>query len=645
MADEKKKISLEDLGLDTQTPAEKAAEEAKVVIQDDGTEVESIDGNALLASLPKDESEKEEPKHTILRPTSNDGTTDYGEIVTDVNKIAKNPIKKKVDPIRRTMDGLYDLADKGINRTKNEMMAPDGRINEAKRKYIEERYAKLESRAKVNKSVENKIKTINEIMETDPRFDGITEFERKGYILFSVAKDDKTGVDNKYFGIEEVKEDRVPRLSSMANDTISKATSKDEDDDFSYDMDDSVTIGENKTGKSILPDMSKAKVAPSDDNLSIEDNEPLLLDDKDDEVKDEKDLDEGDDPTEELSEEQLKKIRSDYRNQLIDVLNLNKSNEIDGFTIATKPIKLSTALKAKEIHPMSITWALQYTGVSIEMTPFSGDEIITLNPNNTSFTTVAGLKKVFSIIYHHIVNQNKPPFETWLRQISDFDIDGLLFAVYVANFKDTNFISYECSNKKCKKIFLEKKNIMDMVVFPNEDVKKRFNDILAQDTVSSQLYTSSPRLISDTYAIGFVSQSIYSNLFEPAALSEEFSKKYSSIIDIMPNIDKVYRIDKANKTLVPISFGVSDDSLSKTVMRKVRSLDAIFKTFTPDERSLAIAEARKIGNKFDQDKITYSIPSTVCPTCGETIASREMNPLNMLFTRAQLPIVAAYIPE
>ena len=52
-------------------------------------------------------------------------------------------------------------------------------------------------------------------------------------------------------------------------------------------------------------------------------------------------------------------------------------------------------------------------------------------------------------------NANKPPFETWLKQISDNDVDGLLFAAYLANFKDTNYITYACPKKSCSNIFIE----------------------------------------------------------------------------------------------------------------------------------------------------------------------------------------------
>ena len=89
---------------------------------------------------------------------------------------------------------------------------------------------------------------------------------------------------------------------------------------------------------------------------------------------------------------------------------------------------------------------------------------------------------------------------------------------------------------------------MDMVVFPNDETKQRFDDILNAESVMSHTYKSTPKRINDNYAIGYVSQSIYSNLFEPASLPNDFAQKYNSIVTLMPNIDKIYRIDNANRS-------------------------------------------------------------------------------------------------
>ena len=665
MAEDKKNLSLSDLGLEDaapETPADKAAHEAKVSnIQT----VETKDPNLTKNDPPIQsvtatvEVEEEKKTRNIPKPIRNNngaaaGPTEYKEI-GDVNKFLGRKPKEYKDPAQANREKLYELADKGLERTKKELLAPGGRIEEGKRKFIEETWPKLEKRARDNKRLKEQIDKLNNIMDTDARFDGATELERHGYILYVVARK-PTGVDNEYFGLEDKGQNNSPsgpRFSAETTKEIDQIIEYNKDFDLEDDEDeDTLSLGQNKSSKQMYqeeipeidnkvsdsaerPDVSKAKV---DDNITLQDDIRLLEEDKDE-------TEEVEDAEEYISEEQTKQIQREYKQQLIKELKLNRTDDLEGFTIETKPLMLNKALRARDFQSFTYLWPLPYTGIGVEMSPLKGDEIIQLNPTNTDFETVKGLSTVFSILYHHIANPNKAPFETWLRQVSDYDIDSLIFGAHAATFKDSNYLTYECDNPKCKKVFLQKKDIMDMVSFPTDEAKQRFNDILAKDTVMKQTYKTSPKRISDDYAIGFVSQSIYSNLFEPASLSNEFSQRFASIIQVMPNIDKVYRIDNVNKKLIPIEFKMVEGSLSKTVEKRVRSLNTIFQTFTSDERSIVIAEAQKISQQMDKWKINYGIPATTCPHCGKELAKRESNPLNILFTRAQLPIVVAYIPD
>ena len=80
-------------------------------------------------------------------------------------------------------------------------------------------------------------------------------------------------------------------------------------------------------------------------------------------------------------------------------------------------------------------------------------------------------------------------------------------------------------------------------------------------------------------------------------------------------------------------------------MRKVKGLIQIMKSFTPDERAIVISEAGKISVEFNSKRIQYRIPATKCPVCGHEIEEQIVTPLDLLFTRAQLPIIAASIQE
>ena len=677
MADnkEEKTLTLDDLGLEENpipTPAEEAAKEEaeknKIEVVEtqktiknikDQPQITSITTHSIVEGPVKD---AEKPKRKILVPGKNAPNSGEKKLkpIADVDKYLGVTPKPKKDPIRENLDSLYDLADQGIERTKKDLLRPGGRIEEAKIKFIEYEYPRLMKRAESNKSLKARIDKLHRIMDEDPRFDDATDIERKGYTLYVIAKSKKAGIDNEYFGIETVSPEDAPRFTYDANknfDDIIKL-SKEEDDDFDFDKDydDMVVLGTNKSSPIILdeeetssqetskPDGSKGAIISSND-----DDEDISLFSNSTSSEEEEYLDDPDEDEDTLSEEEIKQIQNRYKKELVTALKLNRVDDLEGFTVESKPLELKKALAPRPTQLNTYTWPLIHTGVAVEMTPFRNDEIIVFNPETTKYDTVQGLTSVFEVLYKHIVNPNKPDFETWLRQVSDYDIDSLIFAGFAATFHDTNYVTYECRNKylgkTCMNMFLQKRDIMDMVSFPNEETKQRFNDILKKSTVMKQTYTTSPKRISKDYAIGFTTQSIYSNLFEPASLSQSFSDKYSTIVNIMPFIDKVYRIDNINKKLIPIKFGVVPNSLSKTVERKVRALNGIFKTFTSDERAIAIGETLKMTNESNKWRITYYIPEAECPVCKSKIERREMSPLNILFIRAQLPTAAAYIQE
>jgi len=325
----------------------------------------------------------------------------------------------------------------------------------------------------------------------------------------------------------------------------------------------------------------------------------------------------------------------------LEELKLERSNDLDGFSISNKPIKLKSALQV-ERSSYTVTWGLQYTGKPIEMTPISGEELLQLNPQNTDMTSINGLRTIFNIMYRHTVGK-KPDIDTWLKQISVYDLDCMIFAMYMANFKDTNYLSYQCPNNKCNNLFINKKDVKDMVVYPNDEVKQRFEDILHSRPVKSKLFRTKPIQVSRDYAFSFCTESIYGDMIERAALTDEFASKYANVVQIMANIDTIYKIDNVTKQLYPIDLGVVEDSLSKTVMRKVKAIYEIMKNLSSDEHATLMGEVYKITRVFTDDKITYQIPSTECGKCHTTIEATPQGALQLLFTRAFLPIGALSI--
>lgn len=670
---EKEQLSLADLGLEKEaTPAEKVV---KDTIQNNGVTVKQ----AVVTNMDNVEqvvTSSSARKPVSYAPVHNQGRRQaedlsQARVITDVNEIAKikyDPTDKFVKNVNKNRQDLLELADKGIERTMKEMTAPDGRITQAKHEYVRTKYEELINRSKKSKQLAGKIKALQDMMDSDARFDDCNDYEKHGYILWNIAHDDTVETNDDYFGIKankETKQQRAIRNSRDAKLELDKMNEEPIDD--VYNDDQTVVLSSNEPVLPFKDTTKKKKEEKKEKDTSLTLEEPnnldsdLILDDEEDKVEETKEeatststlkeekpeleLEEEEDSDDDfqLSDDEHKKILHNYKEQLEDNLGINRITDLEGFTISNKGIKLNNALQGGTYKKTS-TWGLQFAGQAIEMTPLSGEELMTLSPQQTAYDTVAGLRSVFSVIYRHIADSKKPDFETWLKQVSDYDVDSLLFAVYVANFKDTNILTYQCPNKKCQNVFIKKLDVMDMLKFPNDEVKESFLKVLSKDTQGTNLFRAKPVAINNKYAFGFVTQSVYSSLFEPAALSEEFSKKFKPIIDIMPNIDTIYKIDQENRTLLPITFGEAD-TFQKTVMRKVKGISAIMKNFTPDERALVVSEAGKISLTFSGDKIGYVVPENTCPVCGEHIDETDTTPLDLLFMRAQLPIIAASIQE
>jgi hypothetical protein len=231
-----------------------------------------------------------------------------------------------------------------------------------------------------------------------------------------------------------------------------------------------------------------------------------------------------------------------------------------------------------------------------------------------------------------------------MRSISSADFNNLIFSQYVAQFENNNYLSYQCPKKGCSRLFLEKKNIMDMISFPNDKTRERFEKIRKGESVVSGLYKTPPVPINEYFAISFAVPSIYSMNMEQASMNKEFKKKYSSVVGFLPMIEGVYIIDRRNNKFHKIDFGVIKDSIEKTTTRKVQGIMKIMVQFNIDQRSKIYGEYLKVIKNMANDDISFHIPSTKCPKCGTEIPEYPTDPIGALFMRARLSIEAASTP-
>ena len=698
MSEESKDLTLSDLGLEDElTPAEisdKANQEMTQASLDNIQEGNIVDDKTQnVIEVKKVDIDVSEfntgPKKAIPRPdnTINNIDEDDGYRTVNIKDIAKTYHKEDVDaPVKRAYADLRNKVDAGIERTTKELTAPEGRIAEGKRKYVEDRYETLMKRAQQSPNLMKKIKFYEDAMDEDPAFDGAEDYDRKGYILFKVAKDDSIGIDDKSFGLEEGTY-RISPSSSADNAKMIDIRTKEninlvDDDENQVILSDNV-IPEIKTKKRKIEteEESEEKInleinpkTKSDDDIVFEDvpvndksdDNLIKLDpskgkDSDDDIETEEEK-AADEIEKEygVSSEEFDKIRKEYFAQARDLLNINNKNEesYNGFTMANKSINVAEALRIAQRNTrqqsLTITWALPYTGIPIRMTAIPGEELVQFltdiemgyDQNRVgNMPSIDQLTSIWGSLYNHTIMQNKPSFNQWLKRISSNDFPNILFALYMATFKDTNYLTYRCTKKGCAKLYLEKHDVLEMIKYPNDKIKERMQKILNGEEVESKMYHTEPVPINDTFAISFITPSVYSTNFEQACLPYKFRQEHASIVGMLPTIDRVYIIDKVHNRYLPIDFGIVKNDLEKTTKRKVKNLEQIFESFTLDQRNIVLSEFQKITSELLEDEITYTMPKSVCPVCKTEIPESEVNVFALLFTRARLSIDAASILE
>ena len=149
----------------------------------------------------------------------------------------------------------------------------------------------------------------------------------------------------------------------------------------------------------------------------VNEEETGLFDDEDEEFSD-KDIEEDNDIPEndEEGKEFIKSIQSSIKDQIKPI---NNPIDISSFTFSKKHLSANKVIKNQESNiGRTVNWMLYTTGKKITMREFKGYEIDQLATNNLNGRTQFKMyQDVFKLIYNHIVDEDKIPFEPWLKSV------------------------------------------------------------------------------------------------------------------------------------------------------------------------------------------------------------------------------------
>ena len=509
-----------------------------------------------------------------------------------------------------------------VNKKNKFMISEDDLIKSAIEKENEEKI-KEEQRAIEAKNLERKA-------------DGREyEYEVEGFNIGDAIMRRAHTIDNNGSALsEQLAEERLEEEINSKEDVDDQINDVDNFDD---DLSDSIDTDYSEDD---LDKDDKKNKEENIDNNTLPSQEELDIDDEDlDDIDLDEDDDEFDDEDDELSEQEIADLREAIKDKLKLDIPVNTSGEAK--ISANKTISLNDVLSMQTSNANVIDYPLMSAGRCVSMREFSGTEIESLNQGASGRNRFNTLKTIYHTLYDHIVDNNKPEFDKWLKVTSFMDIEHLYMAAYKASFNGANYIPFNCTNDKCNHVFLSDNiEIEDMIKFKDDAAKKKFYDILENsDTISKEdacLYKTKIVPVSPTIAIGFREPSIYNTIFENSVLDQNFINKYTRLLTMMVYIDNIYVIQ--NGEYVPVRCRVDRHSLAKTAKIRIVTYSKIIRTLPSDSYNNILAEIAKINDLGDEVK--YQLPEITCPKCGQTIEATEQTPTQLLFSRHQLNLLS-----
>lgn len=338
------------------------------------------------------------------------------------------------------------------------------------------------------------------------------------------------------------------------------------------------------------------------------------------------------------SEKILEDLKTEVKQKITPIRN---KIDLASFTIAKKAQSAQKVMRlAVQTNRNVADWVMFTAERPISVTGLSGPEILKLNPENSGRNRLNTFRDMYRVIYDHLYDANKPEFETWLKQVRFTDLQHIYFALYMATFGGSNFVSYSCPNNKCNKVFIKDIEFKDMVKYADDAAKQKVQAILKLDstTPNNDTYPVDLVQISDSYVFGLRAPSVWNVIMETASLSDKFLEKHGDLIDVVAYIDSVYYIDAQNQTLVPIDTKPDPNDQAKTSARRIKVFYDIIQQLSSEEYFNLGAAIKNYDKPGEQ--VTYMIPACTCPDCATEIPANEnISPDAMLFTRHQLAAI------
>ena len=550
----------------------------------------------LNSKASSDMAKKSETIGNRVQNSTSSKSNNSRRIVDDITEIA--PMRKEPNPQEEFENHYYNLMDNAIERTKKSLY-------EERIKPWQDKCKELAFEAELNGDADP-VELSNMVTPTTQPIANKTEIPEPPTPASTVKEEI---ISHPEEGVEyRIRSDvEAPKVTS---DNLEKDMEKGQE--IELDMDD------------------------FDDDLSIKDES---IDDisKDEEVN-------TDDELKRIEEEaNNKRLLDQLRGELNQHLSFEKV-DLNEYSVNNNKININATMnriaKDTDVFTRTQSVPLYDTGRMISFTPLSGSDIVKLSADNYD-SRLETLRKTYSVMYTHdaSIDKNKVSFTTWMKTIAAGDLQQLYFGLYKSTFAGSNYIAYKCP--ECDNFFMVHKDIQDMYSVnkdATDEQKARLKDIEEHSEVDDNIKTRAEMFqVSENFVVLIHPKTLY-NTLEIEYLDNKFRDKYSSILQAMQYIEKVFYIDKARKSLIPIDMHPDKDSIVKTIKNKCVIIHKLISAITVEQYSI-LTGTNYIQNINERDdKVTFQLPETVCPKCGAKIPAEARTPEQLLFTRHQLYI-------
>lgn len=456
-------------------------------------------------------------------------------------------------------------------------------------------------------------------------------------------------------GSDDEEEDELdtPQETVELPDMFSDDEEYDEEPDYVEDM-----IQGESTDEEPEEDWSGETVA-YDEVVEEEEEETFepTVEEYEEQVEEEPETEDDEEETEAEPEEEAAPVEEDERPRRTDEeiaklfsddIKARMLPAVQKFDLSTLTVVSSISVKQSKPATKSsirVKWPLFTAKRPVTVSTVMATEIEDMiDANNDNSNVYASTKKMFSIVYKHIIGPKPASVEEWAKTVPFSDYNHLFYALFMACFNGANYIPANCvDTEHCRRIFVsENVPMKDMVEFINgKEGKAKYNAIINMSDeeveAASSIDVASEVLIPGTdYSIVFRRPSIYDVRFEPNLLTRDEYKKYSRLIINCIYIKEIYKVDFTKGTKAAIKIPYIPGNAAKNYKAKLKTYKEILDSFNPAQMNSINAVIRSMDGS--QEGVNYVYPELTCPDCGKTVPKQNISDMaSALFTVFQLP--------